>query len=221
MKYSLIFLLFMACMPDKHEDDKKADKNIVTFTFNKKVLNDTKIAVQESFPVTKNDIVFLGDSKTESFPTQEMFNDLHIKNRGIASNTTEDVLSRLEPIISGHPKKIFIEIGINDLSEGSSPEQAFNNIEKIYSRIHSESPETAILAQSILPTTLEHKALNPKIILLNSMIKKYCVANNINYVDLHSHFLSNGEMNKNLTYDGIHLNIEGYRLWKSLLLPYL
>lgn len=216
MKRLLVFLIIISCNAKKEDA-----KDFVTVTYNKKILDDTKIKMQNSFIKKETDLIFLGDSKTEGFPLQEMFNDLRVKNRGIAGNTTKDVLSRLQNITSGHPNKIFLEIGLNDLSENVEPQKVFNNFTLICSRIKKESPNTKIFVQSVLPTTLESKHLNSKISAYNDLIKKYCHENNIDYIDLNPHFIFNAELNRKYTIDGVHLNIEGYKLWKDLIVSYV
>jgi len=214
----LFILSILVCCCSKQEPK---DKNLVTITYNKKDLDNSKIEMQNSFPIKESDIVLLGDSKTEGFPTQELFNNLHIKNRGIAGNKTTDVLSRLHNIVIGKPKKIFLEIGLNDLSENNKAETVFFNFSKICDQIRKESPNTIIYVQSVLPTTFENKGLNPKINSYNKLLTEYCSDNGIQYIDLNSHFLLNKELNPKYTIDGTHLNIKGYFLWKSLINPYL
>lgn len=45
-------------------------------------------------PVTKNDIVFLGNSITNGNEWDELFGDISIKNRGISGDITAGVLNR-------------------------------------------------------------------------------------------------------------------------------
>lgn len=217
MKKLFILSILVCCCPKQ----EKKDKNLVTITYNKKDLDDAKIQMQNAFPIKESDIVLLGDSKTEGFPTQEIFNDLNIKNRGIAGNKTVDVLTRLHNIVSGKPKKIFLEIGLNDLSENNDVEKVFSNFSKICSQIKRVSPNTIIYVQSVLPTTFENRGLNSKINSYNKMLNKFCTDNGIQYIDLNSHFLLNKELNPKYTIDGTHLNIKGYFLWRDLLKPYL
>ena len=56
------------------------------------------------------------------------------------------------------------------------------------------------------------------IFIFNKMISEYCIKNGIPYIDLNSH-LSTEELGlkKEYTYDGIHLNGNGYKVWKSIL----
>lgn len=42
--------------------------------------------------------------------------------------------------------------------------------------------------------------------------------NNLSYLNLYDSFVGeNNKLRSNLTFDGLHLNTEGYRLWGSLL----
>jgi len=55
----------------------------------------------------KESIVFLGDSLTEFYRTDEFLREFNIYNRGIAGDTTDGVLDRLESnVIVMKPKKI-------------------------------------------------------------------------------------------------------------------
>ncbi|MGZ4043897.1 MAG: GDSL-type esterase/lipase family protein, partial [Bacteroidia bacterium] len=69
----------------------------------------------ECFPTDTNSIIFLGTSLTQQFELAELFHNSTIKNRGIVGDVTESALLRLGPVVRCRPKKIFIELGINDL----------------------------------------------------------------------------------------------------------
>ena len=60
-------------------------------------------------------IVFLGDSLIDFFPIQDFFPRVKIYNRGIAGDTTKDLLKRLDNVIELKPSKLFLQIGTNDL----------------------------------------------------------------------------------------------------------
>lgn len=62
-----------------------------------------------------NKIVFLGDSITYRFPWHEAFDGQAI-NRGIGSDTTVEILNRIDEIAKLNPKVVLVMVGINDLS---------------------------------------------------------------------------------------------------------
>lgn len=73
------------------------------------------------------DVVFAGDSITAYCPWNELYPELSVKNRGIGSDSTTCLLSRLDSIIKTEPSKIFIMIGVNDFAYGYSVEEAYQN----------------------------------------------------------------------------------------------
>jgi lysophospholipase L1-like esterase len=102
-----------------------------------------------------------------------LFQNPKIKNRGIGGDETDGVLLRLEEIIKSLPEKIFIMIWINDLSH-LGIDQVVTNYKKIIEKIKSQSPNTKIYIQSILPVNNKFYsagARNNDIIKLNQILK--------------------------------------------------
>ena len=89
------------------------------------------------------------NSITDGGEWAELFNNRHVKNRGISADRSGWLLDRLDPIINGHPKKLFLMIGTNDLAVGIAPEEVAANVEKLLDRFAEESPWTKIYVQSI------------------------------------------------------------------------
>ncbi|HTC00942.1 MAG TPA: GDSL-type esterase/lipase family protein [Ferruginibacter sp.] len=185
-----------------------------------------RIELFQKMPIKQNNIVFLGNSLTQYFELAEFFQNVNIKNRGIAGDVTSGVLKRLNEITQNKPSKIFIEIGINDILSGLSTDSIYSNYSKIIDSIRIQSPETVLYIQSLLPTSKsinnnDSKAL-PHIIDLNTRLSSLCRTKKIIYIDLYSHFLVNNEINAALfSKDQLHLNSDGYILWKNLINEYV
>ena len=94
--------------------------------------NYQKRSLFEQLPIRGNDIVFLGNSITDGGEWAELFNNRHVKNRGISADRSGWLLDRLDPIINGHPKKLFLMIGTNDLAVGIAPEELNHVWERYY-----------------------------------------------------------------------------------------
>ena len=75
----------------------------------------TKRNVEELVPVTRRNIVMLGNSLTERGFWSEYFPDKRVLNRGIGGDRIVGMLARLDPIVGGQPRAIFIMAGVNDL----------------------------------------------------------------------------------------------------------
>jgi len=178
-------------------------------------------------PIKTTDIVFLGDSLTESFDLVKHFGRNDLRNRGMSGNLTDHVLYRMEEITNAKPKKVFLMIGINDLYQGHQPDHVFNNIITILDRLYNDSSDTWRYLQSILPVNEERllsgEQINVNIYQMNNWLEEYCMDEPmITFIDMHSDFLEmGGQMDSRYTYDGVHLTSEGYVLWASLIGKYL
>jgi len=184
-------------------------------------INADKCSVLQKLPISNEDIVLIGNSITERFPANEMFQSLRIKNRGIGSNLTMHVLDRIGPIAAGHPGKIFIEVGINDLAQKVPLDTTLENFEKIIEVVRRVSPTTQLFIQSVMPTTGPDQHLMPDIIKLNNQLIILCKRHHVVLVDMFDPFEMGGHMNKDLTTDGTHLNYTGYLKYKAILDLYI
>lgn len=176
-------------------------------------------------------IVFLGDSLTEFFHLEEFFSGYKIYNRGIAGDTTDGVLERLEDnVISIQPKKVFLLIGTNDFSRHKN-EYIFNNIKKIIDKLKKGIENLELYLISLYPVNPKAKFYsyfftrsrkNEKIIALNELLEEYAISNNLNYLDIHSHLVDeNGMLKKEYTIEGLHISFEGYQIIANLIEPFL
>lgn len=171
----------------------------------------------ESLPSSTKDIIFLGDSITDGGEWHELLKNSYAKNRGISGDTSAGILQRLDPIIAEKPQKIFLLIGVNDLSRLISPSAVSLNIEEIIKKTQAMSPSTQIYLQSVLPVFTKYRAhsmLNPLILKLNTLLKQVAQKHNVEYIDLHQSFIKS---KLQLSNDGLHLTGEGYLLWSELI----
>ena len=178
--------------------------------------------------ITPKDIVFIGNSITNSAEWNELFPQKRVKNRGISGDTSEGVYDRLDPVVKGKPAKIFILIGINDISRVIEVENIVQNMKRIVEKIQTESPKTKIYIQSILPVNPDFGMFKghekPQLIKeINQQYQNIAKEYNVNYINLYPHFLEEGtdRMNKKYTNNGLHLLGEGYLLWSKIIKPYL
>ncbi len=161
--------------------------------------------------------IMLGNSITHEGPWSELFNKTQILNRGIPGDDIKGITQRLYSILKLKPQKLFLMCGINDLLNGKEPDYIFKHYKILINEI-TES-EIPLVIQSVLFTSYS-KIVNRKVHKLNLWLSDYCLANNIEYVDLNSHLSNNDALLKKYTYDGIHLTAEAYLVWAKLLNPY-
>ena len=183
----------------------------------------------EVLPVGPEDIVFVGNSITDGCEWRELFDNQHVKNRGISGDTTMGVYDRLGAILPGHPAKLFLMIGINDLSRGIAAQTVVENTRRILERIRKESPSTRVYLQSLLPVSdayglfAGHTARRGDIPVINEALKTMAPEFGATFVDLFSCFVDaeTGKMDTAYSNDGLHLLGRGYLLWRDIVLPYV
>lgn len=203
---------------------------IAAASFAQNEYNYQRRSLFEVLPIHSNDIVFLGNSITDGCEWAELFDNRHIKNRGISADRSNFMLDRLDPIIEGHPKKLFLMIGVNDLAGNATPQEVAGNIRKIIDRFQTESKWTKIFVQSILPVNgadlqckpKSHWSKGPQIIETNKLIEKLCEERGVTYLDVYSVLVDDkGMLDKRYTNDGLHLMGEGYLAWKEAIAKYV
>lgn len=182
--------------------------------------NYSRSSLLNMLPLDTTDIVFIGNSLTEGFPVTELFGR-HVKNRGISGNATWHLLGRIEKIAAGKPKKIFIEIGVNDFNFGASVDSAFDNYRAIISTIENVSPRTRIYVQSLTPTAMSYNKILDSIITFNERLRAHCSAQGITYIDLYTPLSRGLQLDSAYTEDGIHLNGNGYAVWARQVKNYI
>lgn len=106
----------------------------------------------QTFSTNTADIAFVGDSLTERCEWGEYFPNQKVVNRGIGSDTTDGVLHRLDTVVNVNPRKIYLMVGINDLSQDVKQEQIVENYNGILTQLKQSLPNTEIIVESVLPT---------------------------------------------------------------------
>ncbi len=181
------------------------------------------------FKVLPNDssnIIFLGDSHIELSEPAELFNNIHIKNRGIGGDITKGVINRLNEVIQDKPVKLFIEIGTNDIMREYSAVTIIKNYQTIIQRVKSESPATKIYVLSIFPNAWFVKGgkikTRPIVEDVNNRLKVLCKQEHAQYIDFSGDLEKNGYIvPQYYIKDSLHLSAQGYLLFKQKLEPYV
>jgi lysophospholipase L1-like esterase len=183
----------------------------------------SRVALYRSFKHSQKDIVFLGNSIIFWGEWAELLDMPHIKNRGIPGDTSFGLLERLDEVTSGRPAKIFILIGINDIARNFPDSITIRNYQRMIKQIKQVSPKTKIYFHTMLPTNssfgkLKDHYKNDCVVKLNARLKQLARLEDITIIDLYSHFAdAAGNLPAKYSFDGVHLNKEGYDIWVSVL----
>ena len=165
------------------------------------------------------DIVFIGDSITDNSDWYDFFPNQIVANRGIGNDTTTGVLNRMDTIVNTKAEKAFIMIGVNDIIGNMDVETIVDNYKKILDELQANS--VVPIVQSTLLTYNRPEKQNQNINKLNAELKAICLERNIIYVDLNKHLSKNGMLSDEYSYDGLHLNGNGYSIWAKEISKYI
>lgn len=175
----------------------------------------TKTSVFEESPDAPVDKAFVGDSLTDYGAFGEYFPDDRVINRGVYDDTSELVLNRIDEVAGREPKEAYVMVGINDIIKGVKPETYEKNLSGIVEAFDPGITELTLF--SILPVNHDlvgNAVKDEEINSFNEIIRQVAEDQGAKFVDLHPHFLDDkGQLDKQYTVDGVHLNGKGYDVW--------
>jgi len=182
----------------------------------------------DELPIGKKDIVMLGNSLTDGCEFNELLGNKHIKNRGIVGDIVQGLIDRIDPIIKGQSKKLFIMSGVNDISHGVTADSIARVTERLIVMVKQGSPRTKIYLQSLLPfnnDVREWKLLVGRdhvVVEANALLEQVARRQGVTWINLYPLFADEqGRLRAELTNDGLHLMGKGYLIWRDAIKPYV
>ena len=173
----------------------------------------------------------LGNSITEGGKDWNSLLEMkNVRNRGISGDIASGIVDRINSIVRGKPKKLFLLIGINDISRDIPADTIVRDIEKIVKEFKTLSPQTEIYLQSILPFDQSKRGSNKRlenktqtVIDANRILKAVAAKYKVKFINLYPHFTEKNTdvLKAAYTYDGLHLSDEGYQIWVKELKKHL
>lgn len=161
-------------------------------------------------------IFFIGHSLIEFFDWQKRFPTHSTINLGVAGETVEGLLSRIEHIIESHPSAdlIFLMTGLNNIAMDDF--DFFNSYNKIIQKLSNVYPKARIVVNSILPTLVAFID-NNSIKSSNKTIKTLADENSTEFIDAYALFIdkSGNPVKEYFSPDGVHLSNKGYEIWSG------
>jgi lysophospholipase L1-like esterase len=173
----------------------------------------------------ENRVVFMGNSITQGWKEKraEFFTNHPYINRGISGQTTPQMLIRFrQDVIALQPKVVVILAGTNDIAGNTGPstlEMIEDNLASMAELANANGIK--VVLSSVLPVFVYpwKKGLEPaeKIVTLNAWMKAYCAKKGFVYLDYFTPMADERHgMKAELTYDGVHANVEGYKVMEPL-----
>ena len=168
-----------------------------------------------------SEFVMIGDSITARGHWNEFLPQFSLANRGIDGDTTQDVLGRMDGIVSVRPRVAFVMLGINDLSYGVGVDQVFSNYSQIVETLISNGT-TPIIQSTVACSIAMCGGRNDDVGALNLKLQRYADERGVMFINLNERLATVEEgLRQDLTDDGLHLNGAGYARWIDLIEPVL
>jgi lysophospholipase L1-like esterase len=167
-----------------------------------------------------NRVVFMGDSITDFWGRQRgtFFPGKPYVNRGISGQTTPQMLIRFRPdVVNLQPKVVVILAGTNDIAGNTGPESLADIENNLMSMAEiAKANKIRVVLATVMPVCDYIKPQTGRrppaqIKALNTWIRQYAGHNGLTLLDYYSAMVDDhGMLKKDLTFDGLHPNAEGY-----------
>jgi lysophospholipase L1-like esterase len=172
------------------------------------------------------EVLFMGDSITDFWRNTEgnyagkpvldkYFGNLKIANFGIAGDTTQGVLYRLQ---HGEgqgfsPKAVMLMIGTNNTGRNTAAEIA-EGIGAVVLEMQKDFPKAKILLLAVFPRSTANDPVRGTIAEINKIIARLDDGDRVRYLDIGAKFLdAAGNIPKDVMSDALHPTTKGYEIW--------
>ena len=177
----------------------------------------------------KGQVVFTGSSLMEMFPIEEWVKELGeeapiLYNRGVGGYRTTDLLPILDAcVFELEPRKVFINIGTNDLSDSEiTIQEIMERYDRIITKIEENLPGVKIYMMAYYPINYEAATeemkpcllirTNEKINAANEQVAKIAAKHRQKFINVNAPLTDEkGRLKAEYTIEGMHIKPEGYR----------
>lgn len=170
----------------------------------------------------KDAVLFTGSSSIVRWSTGRDFPQYPVINRGFGGSHLSDVNHFFGRIVAPYrPRVIVLYAGDNDIADGKSPEQVYDDYQAFVRLVRDQLPSTHVIFISIKPSLARWSAW-PRMRQANSLIRELSDNHkHLHFADIATPMLGadGGPRTELLAEDGLHLGDEGYRLWTSVVRP--
>lgn len=183
-------------------------------------------AMDKANPVEPGAVLFVGSSSIVGWKdVAEQFPNYPVLNRGFGGSQFSDLLYYADRVIFPYqPSKIFVYEGDNDISAGKSTKTILKEAKKLRKRIKKKlGAAVPVIFISPKPSVARWN-LKKEYEVTNAALKAYTEKTaNTEYADVWTPAI--GADGKVFTHifveDNLHMNAEGYKIWKAVIKTFL
>jgi lysophospholipase L1-like esterase len=168
-------------------------------------------------------VLFVGSSTIRLWPDLKSdFPGVSVIQRGVGGSRMDEILMLTPKIVLPYkPRLIVLYAGDNDLAEGRTAAQVFEDYKSFTSLVHRSLPSTRVVFVSIKPSESRWRLVD-QMRAANEMVKGFTDTDRrLLYVDVFTPMIgADGRPRPELYRDDkLHMTPAGYILWRELLLP--
>lgn len=223
MILSILLVTFSISCTPKSPNVARTEKKEKTDKWESAISGFEKMDQQS--PPPKDAVLFLGSSSIRMWKDLATdFPDYKVINRGFGGSCIADSTRYIDRIVVPyHPRKVILYAGDNDVAAGHTAQQVFEDYKEFVRQVRGKLPGVPIGYISIKPSPSRIARLEA-MREANELIRKYAERNkDLVYIDIFNPMLGqDGKPRPELFLkDNLHMNRQGYDLWKQIVAPYL
>lgn len=169
-------------------------------------------------------IVFVGSSSIRMWDLEKSFPEMAALNRGFGGSEIPDSVNHVDLLVIRHkPRTVIFYAGDNDVANGHSPQQVFNDYKAFVTKVHAALPQTRIAFIGIKPS-IQRWALVDKVRAANALVREFAATDDrLGFIDVDGPMLGWDEKPRKdlFVQDGLHMTPKGYEVWTALVRPFL
>lgn len=176
-------------------------------------------------PPPKHGLLFTGSSTIRRWVTLARdYPNQPVINRGVGGSEIVDITHFADRIVFPYePRMIFFRCGGNDIANGKSPEQVFEDYKEFVATVRTRLPDADIVFISWNSTVARWRQRDKERV-LNNLVREYSMRSpHLKYCEASDIALGkDGKPRPELfVADGLHFNAAGYKLLAGRVRPFL
>ncbi len=176
-------------------------------------------------PPPARPVVFTGSSSVRMWETLAAdFPGVPVLNRGFGGSQVRDATWHLEQVaLRYRPRQVLIYAGDNDINAGRTPEQVLADVRSFVAALRAELPDVRVGYLAIKPSPSRAEQLGRQQA-ANALVRDWAAAQEgVDFIDVATPMLdAAGQPRAGLFLDDrLHLNADGYALWRGIVARYL
>jgi len=170
-------------------------------------------------------VIFVGSSSIRLWDgLEQQFGDTVLLKRGFGGSQLSDCAAYLDRLVVAYePRLVVLYAGDNDIAAGRTPQEVLQSYLRFIEGVHRTLPRTRIAYISVKPSPAR-VALLPQIRETNALIRRRAATDErLDYIDVFTPMLSAQLQPRPELFrsDGLHLDEDGYALWRSIIATHL